>query len=208
MRHGAFTRARAAPALWPSLPSNARHAASTRSPSLRAMTLPPCHEPGRPRSALRCSIMCLSLTSHPLRVSGAASTRRSIFCLSRGALPAPAQPRALLPSHRPPPTPPAAARSSPRLRSPRRPSLPRAPRSRRFVCLRAQGLFAQDEELRTTRRTLSAAPRTASPPRAGSPCTTHSLYPSPITHISLPVNFHLHNPIPPSLLAPLVIPPP
>ena len=112
------------------------------------MTLPPCHEPGRPRSVLRRFIMCLSLTSHPLRVSGAASTRPSIFCLLRGALPGPAQTRARSPSRCPPPASPTAARSSPRLRSPRRPSLPRAPRSRRFVCLRAQGLFAQDEELR------------------------------------------------------------
>lgn len=130
LRHGVFTRTRAAPALWPCLPSDARHAASTRSPSLRPMTLPPCHEPGRPRSALRRSIICLSLTSHLLRVSGAASTRRSISCLSRGALPGPAQPRALLPSHRPPPNSPAAPRLSLRLRSRPRPFRPRSLRSR------------------------------------------------------------------------------
>ena len=41
MRHGAFTNTCAAPALWPCLTRDARHAASTRSPSLRAIPSPP-----------------------------------------------------------------------------------------------------------------------------------------------------------------------
>ena len=57
-----------------------------------------------------------------------------------------------------------------------------------------------------TRRTPSDAPRTPPPLHAGGVCTTPTLHPSPITHTSLFIHFHLHNPIPPPPLAPLVIP--
>ena len=197
-RLGAPTPTPAAPVLVPIAPHAASDAASTRPPSCRAIASPPLPDPGRLRSALGGSTIYPASPLAPLRVSGAASTRRCFFCLLRGALPGPAQTRARSPSHCPPPASPAAARSSLRLRSPPRPSLPRAPRSRRFVCLRAQGSFcvrrgAEDD----LAHPLGRAKDRHTAPRRLSLHHTHSLplsnpsdlppHPSPPSQPPLPV---------------------
>ena len=86
-RLGAPTPTPAAPVLVWLAPHGAPHASSTHSPSRRAITLPPWHTFSFFRSVWRSSTAYNSLPSPPQRVAGAASTRRSIFCLSRGTLP-------------------------------------------------------------------------------------------------------------------------
>ena len=141
LRLGARTPTRGAPVLVPYLPRGAPHAASTRSPSARAVPSTPVHPPGLIRSALGRSTISPHLPPPPPPLAGAASSRQPIFASRRGARPGPAQSRARSPSLRPSPAPTVAPPSRLRLRPSPRPLPPPSPFSRDFVRVRAQASF-------------------------------------------------------------------
>ena len=128
--------------------------------------------------------------------SSRASFPLSFFASLKGVSPALAQSLPRSPTHPPPPIPTAAARLSMRLRPPTCFLPPPMPLSRVFVPVCAQAQFCSRRGPRRTRRTASAASRTPPPLDPGSPRTTQTLSPSPITHTPISIHLHPHNSIP------------
>ena len=89
MRLGARPPTRRAPVLVPYLPRGAPHAASTRSPSARAVPSTPVHPPGLIRSALGRSMISSHLLPPPPPLAGAAWSRQPNVCLSTRCPPRP-----------------------------------------------------------------------------------------------------------------------
>ena len=195
---------RAAPVRVPYLPTGALHAASTRSPTARATRSTPANPPGLHRTALGRS------TFHPLSpppLSGADSSRQSIFCVSTRCAPRPGP----IPGPLTPPSPPADLHWGGPLEAASA-AVPAPFAAALAVLTRFSSRARAGLILRETRtRGGPAAPppprrRPPAAPRRRRPHHTHS---PPLSHHSPPLPMHISTPTTPSPspVAPLVIPP-